>query len=225
MTGNKSDEIKRSCCFLTSEQQIPLEDFLDWLAEEDGTFLTNSKATINSAFDSRTIKSYEKKGVVFQSTRGSYSLHHKRILLFRLIDKELSEVEHQVNISHAQDTIEEICFLGGFAKPVINWIRRYEPELLGDTPEDWNKEVIEASCTYELPEEISGLLEHIGLASKAGGNFLDDYEKDLLRKDLKEHKSLWSKVATDDVRIKCNEQKMDLKVINEVVEIVKKNKN
>ena len=82
MTENKSDEIKRSCCFLTSEQQIPLEDFLDWLEEENGTFLTNSKATINSAFDSKTIKAYEKKGVVFQSTRGSYSLNYKRILLF-----------------------------------------------------------------------------------------------------------------------------------------------
>ena len=83
----------------------------------------------------------------------------------------------------------------------------------------------EALSAYEMPEEISKLLEHIGRESEACGNYLDYLERDLLRKDLKEHRCLWSKITTDDVRNKCIEQKMDLKILNEVVQIVKKNKN
>ena len=233
MTNNEANSIKRFYCFGNDNHQEVIANCFEWVAETGGTIIASLISTFKSSFELKTESEYKKflqlcdsSNVYLKTIRGdSFVPAGERLLLLFLDEDEIARVENEINSSHHSLEVNEILMLVWNPEWVINWIKLYNPQLIGTAPEDWSEEMIEALSAYEMPEEISKLLEHIGRESEACGYFLDYQERDLLRRDLKEHKSLWSNVTTDDVRNKCVKLKMDLKVINEIVEIVKKSKD
>lgn len=233
MTNDKDNKIKRFYRFRNDNQQEVIAECFEWVADTGGTIIASLTSTFKNSFELKSESEYKKflqlcdsSNVYLKTIRGgSFIPSGERLLLLFLDEDEVARVENEISSSHNSLEVSEILMLVWNPKWAINWVKLYDSQLIGAVPDDWNEEEIKASLSYEMPEEISKLLEHIGRESKASGNFLDYPETDLLRKDLKEHKNLWSKINTDDVVNKCIEQKIDLKVMTEIVEIFKKSKN
>ena len=237
MNIDKVEKIKRSYCFIEQSTADAVQDCLAWLDDTDGTIIVGNKCTLmnalREAFNITTDTQFKKfqndlesENISIQVMQNSVvNLKYKKVLMLYLTEKDLESIEIAIRKIQNVKDVGEVRLLVWNFNDAKNWVRRYKPKLKGTAPKDWNEEVSNKSSNHKLPEDISKLLEHIALESNLYSDGMNYRERDALTEDLRKHKTLWSEVSGEDVRDKCNKLEMTLKDINEVVEIVKKNKN
>ena len=209
-----NDGIKRMYYFRNSDD-APFAG-LEWVRETGGTVLANSKGTLRDSFDFDTdgqFKNFENAcrtdGVALATTRGGFSISGRRLFMLYPDKQDLEAVEERLAKRYLPSDVEEILVLVWNDGWVVDWVKRYGPELIGDAPDGWFDKVgvVDAG---DMPADIAEILELMAMKAQISDNKLPWQEKDQLKSDMMKNMAYWRAVTPEQVKAKCFELGMSV---------------
>lgn len=197
-----------------------------WVKETGGTIIANGKRTFENTFDLNTPKVYSnfvsecsRYGVGLETIRGSYSAKGKRLVCLYLIDNELTKVESYLNLIETPK-LKEILLVVGNKDNVVSWIKHYHAKPLNCSTEDYNAQ--SSMSTYELPDDISDILEYLAAMASGYNNRMKWNEEAKLKSDLMKNRRAWLDIPVEAIRQKCSELGMTLADTNTIATLIEK---
>lgn len=199
---------------------------LAWVKETGGTIIANAKGTFENTFDLGTAKKYSsfvnecnRNGIQLMTMRGGYSVKGERLVCLYLIGDELAKVESHL-CSTGTSELKETLLVVWNMESVESWIEHYHAKPLNCSNEECGIQPDESN--YELPEDISNILEFLASMAAGYGNKMKWNEKEKLKSDLMKNRQAWMRVSIKAIRQKCSELGMTLTDTNTIAELIEK---
>ena len=222
----KSDGIKRMYYFRDGVD-APFEG-LEWVREKGGTIFANAKGTFKDSFDLDTegqFKSFESNcnadGITLSTNRGGFSIKGTRLFVLYPDKDDLAAAEERLASKFPETNIEEVLVLVWNAGWVVDWVRRYGAELIGDAPESWSEKV-DVSKAVDMPADIVKILESMAMHAEISDNKLPWQERDQLKSDMMKNMAYWRAVTPEQVKAKCFELGMSVTDSEEIAGMLKR---